>query len=566
MTRRRQTPPGKNGAGAVPTPADLVALTERLHELGAEQATIEKLAAKFGVKQATLEGWARRQRPFGPEHAALAAQIETALQNQISKREAEREEAAKGRPNGGAGGTSQDKPAPDDADAAWEKMQKEQRRQQDGRTAHNDPMALQERFDAALERLENATPRPATLAHGLIEAADGVLDFDDQFRGPLVLPPKITDRLTRGEIHMLVADPNVGKTTLAYLLALAIADENAALIGQIKIDWCGHALVVSNEDASGNGAARWREQRAKLGMSGRLKNSLSIWPKRLTLGRFEDNVLVPTEEGCEFVETLAARAERGVHYAYMILDPLTGLFPGVSENNPTQMNDAVVLTGRIAKASFAAVDLVHHTSKSTRGEETVTAYRGATGIEAALDEMSTFAVLLPAELTALGFPPNTRARSIVRLKGQRKRNSSFAGTYYFEREVLHVPAVDSRKPDEMAAEFGTVAVMTVIAPPARPSVNLNDAHRWLWEEFSRNGKVKLSCTQGRGKKPSPAAQILMENSDCDQPVAERTIDDLQKAGRIQLEKGWSNGNRIKIAVPAPPPAVPDSADETENPF
>ena len=107
-----------------------------------------------------------------------------------------------------------------------------------------------------------------------------------------------------------------------------------------------------------------------------------------------------------------------------------------------------------------------------------------------------------------------------------------------------MPAVDPRKPDEMAAEFGTVAVMTVIAPPARPSVSLNDAHQWLWEELSQSGKAKLSCTQGRGKKPSPAAQVLMENSGCDQPVAERAIDDLQKAGGIQFEKGWSNGNRM----------------------
>ena len=234
-----------------------------------------------------------------------------------------------------------------------------------------------------MKRLERATPRPAALSCGLIAADDGVLDFDEDYRGPMVLQPRISDRLTRGEVHMLVADPNVGKTTLTYLLALSSAEANAALIGQSKIDWCGPALVVSNEDVSGNGAARWREQRKRLGLTGRLKHKLSIWPKRLTLARFEDNVLVPTDAGCEFVETLADRAEQGLCYAYIILDPLTGLFPGVNENNPTQMGDAVTLCKRIAEAAFAAVDIVHHTSKSTRGEETVTAYRGATGSEGA---------------------------------------------------------------------------------------------------------------------------------------------------------------------------------------
>lgn len=267
----------------------------------------------------------------------------------------------------------------------------------------------------------------------------------------MVLQPRISDRLTRGEVHMLVADPNVGKTTLTYLLALSSAEANAALIGQSKIDWCGPALVVSNEDVSGNGAARWREQRKHLKLTDRLPHKLSIWPKRLTLARFEDNVLIPIAAGCEFVETLADRAERRLCYAYIILDPLTGLFPGVSENNPAQMGDAVTLCKRIAEASFAAVDIVHHTSKSTRGEETVTAYRGASGSEGAVDEISTFAILLPTELAALGFPSNTKPRSIVRLMGQRKRNGPFGGTYYFEREILHVPAVDPRKPSEAAA-------------------------------------------------------------------------------------------------------------------
>ena len=115
---------GANGASVVPTPADLIALTKRLHELGAERATIEKLAAKFGVKQATLEGWARRERPFGPEHADIAVGVEAALQGS--------DRQARSREGGGRPGASQRRPArrrkarrtPGDADAAWEKMQK----------------------------------------------------------------------------------------------------------------------------------------------------------------------------------------------------------------------------------------------------------------------------------------------------------------------------------------------------------------------------------------------------------------------------------------------------------
>ena len=130
-----------SGANAVPTPAELIVLTKRLRELGTKRATVENLAAKFGVRQATLEGWARREQPFGPEHAALAAQLEAALQGQIARLETEREEAASGTD-----------------DAVWEKMQKEQRERRDGRTSRNDPAELQERFDAALSRLDVQPP------------------------------------------------------------------------------------------------------------------------------------------------------------------------------------------------------------------------------------------------------------------------------------------------------------------------------------------------------------------------------------------------------------------------
>ncbi len=147
----------------------------------------------------------------------------------------------------------------------WEEMLRQISGASPGGANSNRDAALQKRFDEALVRLHEATPRPAALAMGLIDAPDGVLEFDENYRGPMVLQPRISDRLTRGEVHLLVADPNVGKTTLTYLLALSIAEANAMLIAQTKIDWCGPVMVVSNEDVAGNGAARWREQRKHLG-------------------------------------------------------------------------------------------------------------------------------------------------------------------------------------------------------------------------------------------------------------------------------------------------------------
>ena len=346
-----------------------------------------------------------------------------------------------------------------------------------------DPSMLLERFHAALERLRKATPRPAVFAQapGLIKAADGLLDFDPAYNKPMILPPRITPRLTRGEVHAIIADPNIGKTTLTFLIAFAIAYERPELLGLLKIDWCGPALIVSNEDDPIDGATRWREPRRYFGLTDPPKHILTIWPDTLALGYVQDDTLIPTEAGCAFVERLAARAERGIRYAYMVFDPLAGMFPGITENAPLQMAAVIQqFFDPIARAAFAAVDVCHHTKKSARDEEKVDSYRGGSGFEGALGEMSTLARLTFKEHHARGFSPDKLGR-ILRLMGQRKRRGPYAGTHYFERVVQNVPAVDARQPDQLAAEPGSVAFAAPIALPSKPGLTLDNVQRLAME-------------------------------------------------------------------------------------
>ena len=90
--------------------------------------------------------------------------------------------------------------------------------------------------------------------------------------------------------------------------------------------------------------------------------------------------------------------------------------------------------------------------------------------------------------------------------GQRKRNGPFGGTYYFEREILHVPAVDPRKPGELAAEPGTVAVMTAIPLPAKSGLDIDDVQRWLWEANQGAGERRL--TRGQRMAGRAGAAVL----------------------------------------------------------
>ena len=137
------------------------------------------------------------------------------------------------------------------------------------------------------------------------------------------------------------------------------------------------------------------------------------------------------------------------------------------------------------------MDVVHHTGKSTRGSETVVAYRGSTGIEAATDEISTLVTLPEDEARKLGVPPG-RAERTLRLKGQRARGP-WGGTHYFERGILSVPAVDSRLPNQLSA--GSVAILISLPPPTNPGVRLDEAHRSLREAHQRDGKKRLTRGQ-----------------------------------------------------------------------
>jgi hypothetical protein len=541
-----------NGAGVVPAPADLIALAKRLHELGAERATIEKLAAKFGVKQATLEGWARREQPFGPEHADIAVGVEAALQGWIARLEAEKEEAAQARPNG-AGQKAQSSSGPGDADAAWEEMQKKQRERQGGRAARDDPGVLRERLDEALRRLREATPRAVSALRGLIPMPEGGgLEFDPDCDEPMMLPPQVTELLVRGDVTVTVGDPNVGKSQLLSATALAIAhDAVTELLGEPGDGWLGAALFASNEEKPSYVRARWRELIRKLPLEKRKKrDKLILWEKPLVPGRFENGLLVPTEDGCEFVERLADWAEQGIHFAYIGLDPLSSLFSGINENDAPQTGDAVRFLKRIAEAAYAALEASHHTSKATRGEETATASRGSTGTEAASDHMSTFIALPEGEHKALGFPPDKLER-ILRRKGVRSRGKR-AGARYFEREIVGVVAEDERFPGKLAA--GTVAIVTPVMLPAKTGLDADDVQRWLWEANQGAGERRLTRGQRMAGRPGAAVLYVMEKGDCDRKTAETLIDKLVDDGKARLENVWISTNNRPVVIAEPPPS------------
>jgi hypothetical protein len=377
----------------------------------------------------------------------------------------------------------------------------------------------------------------------------------------MMLPPQVTETLVRGEVSILVGDPNVGKSQLISATAMAIAYHAVNLmLGEAGDGWLGAALFVSNEERPGYVRSRWRVLQQRVPPGDARRDKLILWDKRLVLGRFEDGLLVPTEDACEFVEQLAAEAEKGVYFAYLGFDPLSSLFAGIKENDAPQTGDAIRFLKRIAEAAYAAVESSHHTSKATRGQETATASRGSTGIEAASDMMGTLITLPDDEHKALGFPPE-KAAWILRRKGVRARGAR-AGETYFEREVLSVVAEDERFPGQLTN--GTVAILKPILLPVKAGAHLDDVQRWLWEAHQGHGKKRLTRGQRPVGKAGEAVSLVMRKGSCDRKAAEGAIDDLERLGRVRVEDVWTGRNLRSVVIPEPPAAA--RVAEAEGPF
>jgi hypothetical protein len=381
----------------------------------------------------------------------------------------------------------------------WERLKQRMNAATAGVTKTSRATALIERFDEALQRLRDATPRSAAHVRGFIPMPEGGgLEFDPNCKEPMMLAPWVTDTLIRGDVSVMVGDPNVGKSQMISATAMAIAlNAVGPMLGEAGDGWLGAALFASNEERPAYVRARWKVLLDKLPPEKRKKrDKLLLWDKRLVIGRFDDGVITPTEECCEFVERLADWAEQGIHFAYIGLDPLSSLFAGIKENDAPQTGDAIRFLKRIAEAAYAAVEVSHHTSKATRGEETATASRGSTGTEAASDHMGTLITLPEKEHKALGFPLDKLDR-ILRRKGVRSRGKR-AGERYFEREIISVVAEDERYPDKLC--IGTVAIVTPIALPAELGLTLDNAHRWLWQAHQGHGKKRLTARRRAARR------------------------------------------------------------------
>ena len=234
--------------------------------------------------------------------------------------------------------------------------------------------------------------------------------FDCQTPDPSELDdPHVSNFHTRGEVTFTVAEPERGKTLLAVLNALAVAHERPDLftdqfrhdVTEVN-DWAGAVVLVLNE-TSGRAHQLLRAAEAINGLKrADMKHPIFIYGKHLVIAeRSHSDVVEPSQGLFEFLRRLIElRCEEEI--ALIVFDTLASMTAGLPENSAEAMSIVTEIFDKIAKASFAAVDVLHHTAKQSR-ETGGFAPRGSGALGAAARSMRT--IELAARLWAAESPP-----------------------------------------------------------------------------------------------------------------------------------------------------------------
>lgn len=204
---------------------------------------------------------------------------------------------------------------------------------------------------AAVREAATRVASGATAGRGLA-GIKGVTEW----QGDLPPIPWLSERLhlaTPGRPYAIIGYAGVGKTLLAYDLALAVSapgDGVSMCWGGCVISRRGRVLLLDLE--VGEYLLRQRLTRLAAGRGAQL----SDWAGRLDWACHPDLSLLDREAEARLVATL-----RG--YMLVIIDSLTMLVQGADENDAGVMTKALGLLARVSEKSGCGVVVLHHAGK-----------------------------------------------------------------------------------------------------------------------------------------------------------------------------------------------------------
>ena len=191
--------------------------------------------------------------------------------------------------------------------------------------------------------------------------------------GPIDDLPEICALLARGEVTLAFGPPGIGKSLFVLKLALALAADRPALVGEkaFEASQLGDVIFVSNEDDVRVVQQRVEAERlaANLSDADFTRRQVHVLADRnFKVARCDRDGRVALTEGLASLARNIAdirASERDV--CTVVLDTLNTVFDGVPENDNNAMGAATAALAEWAKTNHVAIVLLHHQNKAADG-------------------------------------------------------------------------------------------------------------------------------------------------------------------------------------------------------
>lgn len=378
-------------------------------------------------------------------------------------------------------------------------------------------------------------------------------DFEDVTKAPVEVRPDITPAHARGEVSIMAAASGAGKSSLAVLIACAIAWERPDLIGLDSIGWPGDVLIFSNED-------RHKAVRRKIKAVAKYhnlepdeqKHNIVVKRGRVALLQMTRDGFVP---GPEFLTVLDWIADHRTRYSIglVVIDTLASAKAGGDEKSNDDMQLFMNAGADIADAAFCSVEFLHHNRKGDDGS--LAAVRGASAIGGAARSNVGLTKASKDDANRYGWSEEEQGAHVW-WTGIQANDRAKLGRVLFKFVSIALPAIDPREPDGLHEQV--VPILTHVAIPAAVAACTAD------EAFE---KIKAALDQGkevrRGGSTGPegadaASAVIGEAFPVERKAANALVTGLIKDGRLIVRTEWRNRKSVDLLV------LPGTGDEAGN--